>query len=265
MIRKELPDGWLLVTHGEHARLAGLFAEAWGNAQFATPEPRADVLHAVRSHDDGWASRDAAPFLTKAGIPEAFTKDLVGTYAAFEEIDLPSYLRVRGEATAAVAAQNIFAAIVVSMHTVNLLTDQADLATIRPEYRSLHAEFVAEQRAFQLEMAARINASQGELDRAFRVLQTCDNLSLIACSAYPEPRVLRHNHTDRMGQLHSFKCTPAGDGVFEITPSPFRKKQMSFPLKIRRLGKRSFATLDDYRRALAATPYETVPITLLSP
>ena len=126
MIRKELPDGWLLVTHGEHARLAGLFAEAWGNAQFAAPEPRAAILCAVASHDDGWAARDAAPFLTKAAVPEAFTKDLVGSYSAFEEIDLPAYLRVRGEATATVAARNPFASIVVSMHTVNLLTEQAD-------------------------------------------------------------------------------------------------------------------------------------------
>src|SRR4051794_36138279 len=110
MIRKALPDGWLLVTHGEHAQLAGLFAETWGNDRFAPPEPRADILHAVASHDDGWAVRDASPFLTKAGIPEAFTRNLVGSYSAFEEIDLPAYLRVRGEATAAVAGRNPFAA-----------------------------------------------------------------------------------------------------------------------------------------------------------
>ncbi|ATC65614.1 hypothetical protein CMV30_17605 [Nibricoccus aquaticus] len=263
MIRKELPDGWLLVTHGEHARLAGLFAEAWGNAQFASPEPRADILFAVAAHDDGWAARDAAPFLTKAAIPEAFTKDLVGSYAAFEEIDLPAYLRVRGEATAAVAERNPFAAIVVSMHTVNLLTEQADLSTIRPDHRPLHADFVAAQRAFQLEMAARLNASQGALDRAFRFLQTCDNLSLIACAGYEQPRTLRHSHTDRAGQLHSFSCTPESPGVFKITPSPFREKELTFPFKARRLKQHTFASIDDYRATLAATPYETIAITLL--
>ncbi len=264
MIRKELPDGWLLVTHGEHARLAGLFAEAWGNARFASPEPRTDILFAVAAHDDGWAARDASPFLTKASIPEAFTKDLVGSYAAFEEIDLPAYLRVRGEATAAVAARNPFAAIVVSMHTVNLLTEQADLATIRPDHRPLHADFVAAQRAFQLEMAARLNASQGALDRAFRFLQTCDNLSLIACAAYEQPRTLRHSHADRAGQLHSFSCTPEGSGIFKITPSPFREKEMHFPLKVRRLLQRTFANNDEYRAALAAAPLETITITLLA-
>ena len=264
MIRKELPDGWLLITHGEHARLAGLFAEAWGNAQFASPEPRIDVLHAVSAHDDGWAARDAAPFLTHARIPEAFTKDLVGSYAAFEEIDLPAYLRVRGEATDAVAAQNPFAAIVVSMHTVNLLTEQADLATIRPDQRPLHAEFVAAQRAFQLEMAARLNASQGTLDRAFRLLQACDNLSLIACAGYAEPRTLRHSHADRDGQLRQLICTPQEPGVFKISPSPFKEKSMTFTFNVRRLAGRTFATDDDYRSALAATPYETQTVTLLA-
>jgi hypothetical protein len=264
MIRKELSDGWLLVTHGEHARLAGLFAEAWGNPEFAAPEPRADINFAVASHDDGWAGRDAAPFLTRASLPEAFTKDLVGSYSAFEEIDLPSYLRVRGEATAAVATQNPFAAIVVSMHTVNLLTEQADLATIRPEHRPLHAEFVAAQRAFQLETAARLNASVGVLDRAFRFLQTCDNLSLIACAGYGHPRTLRHSHADRAGRLHSFACTPEGDGRFKIAPSPFREKSMSFPLKIRRLRGRVFSGVESYRAALAATPFETTTITLIA-
>jgi hypothetical protein len=264
MIRKELPDGWLLVTHGEHARLAGLFAEAWGNRQFSSPEPRTDILVAVASHDDGWAVRDAAPFLTKAAIPEAFTKDLVGSYSAFEEIDLPAYLRVRGEATAAVAALNPFASIVVSMHTVNLLTEQADLATIRPDHRPLHADFIAAQRAFQLEMAARLNASQGALDRAFRFLQTCDNLSLIACAGYEQTRTLRHSHADRSGQLHSFSCVPAGHGIFKISPSPFREKEMTFAFKVRRIHQRTFATLDDYRIALANAPYETATVTILA-
>lgn len=262
MIRKETPDGWVLVTHGEHARLAAQFAEAWGNHRFAPPAPLADVLTAVATHDDGWAARDAAPFLTKAGIPEAFTQDLVGTYAAFEEIDLPAYLRVRGDATAAVAAHNPFAAIIVSMHTVNLLTEQADLSTIRAEHRPLHAEFIAAQRAFQLETAARLDVRVGVLDRAFRFLQCCDNLSLIACARYPRERPLRHTHADRAGQLHTFTCTPVSDDHFKITPSPFRDATMAFDLRVRVLKERAFASTEAYRASLAATPVEIRQITL---
>src|SRR5271154_91198 len=59
MLRLETETGWWLITHPDHARLAGAFAEAWGNAQFCSPEPRARVLRGIASHDDGWMVRDA--------------------------------------------------------------------------------------------------------------------------------------------------------------------------------------------------------------
>ena len=54
-------DGWLLIAHKDHARLAGEIGRFWGNATFAEPDPRAQVLHAVTRHDDAWASRAATP------------------------------------------------------------------------------------------------------------------------------------------------------------------------------------------------------------
>ena len=35
MLRMESETGWWLITHPDHARLAGEFAAAWGNAHFA--------------------------------------------------------------------------------------------------------------------------------------------------------------------------------------------------------------------------------------
>jgi hypothetical protein len=264
VIRKETAEGWLLVTHGEHARLAGLFADAWGNAEFEAPGPRDSVRTAIYSHDDGWADRDARPFLTRAGIPEAFTRELVGTYAAFEEIDLPSYLRVRGEATAAVAARDLYAAIIVSMHTVNLLTEQADVSTIRHGHRALHAEFVAAQRAFQIEATARLGAHPAALDRAFKFLQCCDNLSLIACADYPKPRALRHAQPDRGGQLHALQCTPMGDGVYRLAPFPFSAPRQEFSFNARLLRGQNFPSTDAYRAALLTAPLVSKTITLLA-
>ena len=34
MLRLETETGWWLVTHPDHARLAGAFAERWGNDVF---------------------------------------------------------------------------------------------------------------------------------------------------------------------------------------------------------------------------------------
>ena len=59
MLRLETETGWWLVTHPDHARLAGAFAERWGNDRFLPPEPRANVLKGIARHDDGWLARDA--------------------------------------------------------------------------------------------------------------------------------------------------------------------------------------------------------------
>src|SRR5579871_4444328 len=104
MIRLASETGWWLITHPDHARLAGAFAAAWGNDTFLRPEPRRQVLEGIATHDDGWALRDAAPQITRAGLPSAFSSELVGKYSAFEEIDLVDYIAVRERAVAVVAA-----------------------------------------------------------------------------------------------------------------------------------------------------------------
>lgn len=80
MLRLESENGWWLVTHPDHARLAGAFAEQWGNEQFLPPDPRAKVLKGIACHDDGWAARDANPQITGQGLPSAFSVELVGKY-----------------------------------------------------------------------------------------------------------------------------------------------------------------------------------------
>ena len=98
MLRLQSKTGWWLVTHVDHAHLAGAFAERWGNDRFLTPEPRERVLRGVHAHDDGWAARDQHPQITRQGKPSAFSVELVGKYSAFEEIDLADYLAVRDRA-----------------------------------------------------------------------------------------------------------------------------------------------------------------------
>ncbi len=73
MLRLETETGWWLVTHPDHARLAGAFAERWGNDLFLAPEPREHVLRGIARHDDGWAARDALPQITRQGKPSAFS------------------------------------------------------------------------------------------------------------------------------------------------------------------------------------------------
>jgi hypothetical protein len=117
MLRLESDTGWWLITHQEHAHLAGAFAEHWGNNAFRRPEPRAQVLLAINAHDDGWAMRDNAPSITRDGKPKAISTELVGKYAAHEEIDLADHLAdrlaVRGRDVSLMAEREPYAALLI--------------------------------------------------------------------------------------------------------------------------------------------------------
>src|SRR5882724_5172236 len=149
MLRLETETGWWLVTHPDHARLAGAFAEHWGNDNFLRLKPRAHVLKGISCHDDGWATRDAAPQITRQGKPSAFSSELVGKYSAFEEIDLADYLAVRDRAVRLIASEDAYAALLISMHTYSLLHDHADRSTIAADQLPLLARFLDSLREFQ--------------------------------------------------------------------------------------------------------------------
>lgn len=272
MIRIQTPEGYLLVGHQEHARLAGRFAARWGNALFPQPAPPAalpEVLLAVYHHDDAWAGRDATPFLTRENRPSAFTRELVGTYSAFEEIDLADYLAVRGAATEAVAAAHPYAAILISMHTVNLLTEQADLSTIKPADRPLHAAFIEGQLRRQEELAAALppelaaHATPEQLQRAFEFLQFCDNLSLLTCVRYESARPLRHTHLDAAGARRTITCNPVAPETYRIDPWPFDAPTTDFAVPARRVPAAACADLTALRAACSAAPVEQLPIHLV--
>ncbi|TWT96680.1 hypothetical protein Pla108_24540 [Botrimarina colliarenosi] len=93
MIRRDLPSGgdgaaeqWLLVTQPDHARVSWELAKAWDNAEFATlvcpaDQPghelasvRAELLEAIRCHDDGWIGYADALLIDAEGRPLSFTE-----------------------------------------------------------------------------------------------------------------------------------------------------------------------------------------------
>jgi len=269
MLRTETVDGWLLITHPAHAGLAGRLGDAWGNSEFPRPEPYPHIREAVYAHDDGWLARDASPVLTRQGKPAAFSRELVGTYSAFEEIDLADYLSVRGRALEAVAERDPYAAVIVSMHTVNLLTEQADLSTIRPEDRPLHAAFIAGQRAQQQALAERLQstplapyATPSTFDRAFRFLQCCDSFSLMACVSYDQPRPLRHTHEKADGTRQEIICTPKGRGIYTLSPWPLNVGRIDFTILARHVIGKTFENLEAFRTAYHAKPPEPVEISV---
>jgi len=266
MLRLESETGWWLVTHVDHARLAGAFAEQWGNDLFLAPEPRERVLRGVTVHDDGWAARDQHPQITRQGKPSAFSVELVGKYSAFEEIDLADYLAVRERAVRMVAAQDPYAALLVSMHTYNLLTARADRATIQPEQLPLLDAFLARQLEFQQELQARLAADKQltpeeiappRIENHFRLLQACDNLSLLSCVDYPQPGDLLHALPLCEGGEGRVSVESLGERHFRLAPYPLAASPLIFDLPARHVEGKLFSSLEELQEKFyAAAPVQ---------
>ncbi|HTZ73158.1 MAG TPA: DUF3891 family protein [Candidatus Aquilonibacter sp.] len=271
MLRLETETGWWLVTHPDHARLAGAFAQSWGNEAFPAPEPRERVLKGISRHDDGWLTRDAAPEITRQGKPSAFSVELVGKYSAFEEIDLADYLAVRGRALRLIAEEDPYAAILVSMHTYSLLTDHADRTTIARSQLPLLDEFLKEQTRFQQTLRRRIaedrsiddeQKSETAIRDRFRLLQAADNLSLLTCVDFAPPANLLHPLPLRNGGYSRVEVTHAGARHFKLSPYPFAQSPVMFSFPSRHVEGKIFSTREDLRERFASAPVQTLTVTV---
>jgi hypothetical protein len=267
----ESETGWWLITHPDHARLAGAFAAAWGNAQFRRPEPRARVLHGIASHDDGWAARDAHPSITRQGKPSAFSTELVGKYSAFEEINLEEYLAVRERAVRIIAEEDAYAGLLVLMHTYNLLTEHADRSTIAPEGLTLLDAFLARQQEHRRALLASIagdsalaaaeKAEQTILEH-FRLLQACDNLSLLSCVAYDSLAHLLHPLPLNDGSVAEVQVVPVAPRHFCLTPWPFAERELTFEFPARHVQGKSFGSSEELDGAFNAAGVERLTVKL---
>jgi hypothetical protein len=270
MLRQQTPTGYFLITHPDHAHLAGRFADHWGNDLFLPPTPRANVLHGIHVHDDGWLARDAQPSITRQGKPSAFSIELVGKYSAFEEIVLSDYLAVRESAVEKVEQTDPYAALLVCMHTYNLLTEHADRTTIAPADLPLLDAFLQRQRLRQQTLH---NAIRNDLAftksevtteavfNNFRLLQACDNLSLLASVACMQPSTLLHPLPTTLGPT-AVAVQPIAERHFRLTPYPFDQPTLHFQLPARHVEGHHFDASSTLTRAYNAAAPETLHITL---
>ena len=271
VLRMESQSGWWLITHPDHARLAGGFAAAWGNAQFRRPEPRARVLHGIASHDDGWAARDAHPVITRQGKPSAFSTELVGKYSAFEEIDIADYLAVRERAVRIITEKDAYAGLLVLMHTYSLLTEHADRSTIAPEGLTLLDAFLERQREYRSALLALIagdedltadEKSEQTILEHFRLLQACDYLSLLSCVAYDQPAHLLHPLPCNDGKASEVRVFPLAPRRYRLSPWPFEERKLTFTVPARQVEGKVFSSSEELQAVFASALTEELIVQL---
>ncbi len=269
LLRVEAEDGWWLITHPDHAGLAADFAEHWGNDLFPPPEPRGRVLHGIRVHDDGWAERDASPRVTRQGKPSAFSEELVGKYSAFEEIDLADYLAVRERALHEVEEKDVYAALLVSMHTYNLLTERADRSTIAADQLPLLDAFLERQKERQGDLRGRLGSQMGSMEDAsiydnFCLLQAMDNLSLYSCVGYRLRGSLLHALPTADGRRQTVEVISVAPRHFRLAPYPMDEPELEFAVRARYVEGREFASSAMLTEKFAAAAVEMMKIQISS-
>ncbi len=271
MLRVESETGWWLITHPDHARLAGAFGAAWGNEQFRKPEPRQRVLLAISTHDDGWAASDAHPTITRAGKPSAFSSELVGHYSAFEQIDIAEYLPMRDRGVRIIADRDPYAGMLISMHTCNLLAQPAGRSTIDPDGLGLLDAFLDRQRSLQeaLFTAIAIDVTLTPIERSeqtihehFRLLQACDHLSLLSCLAYARAADLLHSLSLNDGTAAEVKVHPMGARHFRLSPWPFAQDELRCEFPARHVEGKIFESSKDLQKAFWWASEERLAVTL---
>src|ERR1700730_17931777 len=269
MLRLETETGWCLVTHPDHARLSGDFAELWGNDRFLPPEPREHVLRGITRHDDGWIARDASPQITRQGKPSAVGVEFVGKYSGFEEIDLTDFLAVRDSAVREIAAEDAYAALLISMHTYNLLSERSDRSTIEPTQMPLFDQFLERQKAFQILLRTQIafdqsfrrdQTSESTIFDHFRLLQASDYLSLLTCVDFRQPAHLLHPLPLRDGGHTPVQVRAIGTRRFVLDPYPFAETSLTFRFPARHIKGKIFSSSAELHHAFDAAPVETLSV-----
>lgn len=154
------PDSVVCVGQASHAWISGQLARAWGNAEFAAPDPLQDVCFAVEQHDAGMAEWDLHPALDpQTGRPLSFLKMPEATH-----------LQLWSAAPGKVMATSPYAALLVSMHGTSLMRHREPSAAVEA--------YLAEQQRLQTELLVALGEDEERVTRNRQLLWALDHLSL---------------------------------------------------------------------------------------
>jgi hypothetical protein len=95
----------------------------------------------------------------------------------------------------------------------------------------------------------------------FRLLQACDNLSLLACVAYSSPAHLLHPLPLNDGGTAEVKVVPLGPRHFQLAPWPFEEHELHFDFPARHVEGKVFSASEALDAAFAAAREQTLTVT----
>jgi hypothetical protein len=276
-----------LVTHPEHARLAGELARRWGNERFQAPAPAAAaaLVIAAAHHDDGWDELDRVPaFNSEQGRP-----------AHFLELPLEQTVGPYGRGVERVYAHDPHAGALVSMHWAGLYSTRWGLQGGEPVPHPLAVEVVAEQERRWVSALREAWGGRGLRSAfehqswyAYELLQALDVISLglglvdlehPSPDDEPVPLVGMLSRVDQPAGPRTISDVPVapGEGYLELTmrvtapgvvtidPYPFSEAGFELELNLRRIEDRRYASAEEAARAYRDAPPDAIMIVVNEP
>jgi hypothetical protein len=244
MIVCDLGDRWQIVMQTDHADLSGDFARRWKQRTNRS----ASVAVAAERHDDGWAVWEQAPMC-----------DLeTGRPINFLDVGVLSHLAFYRAGIAAIAEQDPYAGLLVSMHGAGIYRGRYGL---QPELRLTFAEearaqvdaFVAEQESAFDARDAEIGVTAQQRREDYELLQIYDRMSLLFC--------MKDALSPPAAEFSGYRFRPDGTATISIDPFPFAGEER-FSLLRRVLPKTRWRDANEFRQDLLGTEPERSSITV---
>jgi hypothetical protein len=216
-----------VIEQPDHTKTCGQLARAFGNEQFAAPEPRDLVVYIVEHHDQGWEPVDALREQSPAtGMPHHLT-----------QTPLPYLIRTSQGSPDFNEQQHAYCGLLSSMHTYGLfngrygLSDFVFIEKISPEHQAATQEMLENELTRQTRLKAQLAADpataawveESALFINYKLLQFFDTLALYFHMTHAEARSESKflNVPDGRGGNHTLTITPRPDGAYALAPFPF--------------------------------------------
>jgi hypothetical protein len=122
-----------------------------------------------------------------------------------------------------------------------------------------------------LELIARIAADDSlttlekepaTIEEHFRLLQACDNLSLLTCVAFDAPAHLLHPLPLNDGGTSAVQVTPVASRHFRLSPWPFAEEQITFRFPARHVKGHVFEGSSALEAAFHGATVEQLSVTI---
>jgi hypothetical protein len=275
MIRRSVGDEFWLIDQHAHAVLSGQLARRVGNQQFASPTP-AGVL-GTELHDCGWPLHDTdAPTLNSRGQPQ-------DVFESSREIAL----MVWQESVDRALDRDPYAALLVSLHVLSLSVGSTAPGLKNPDkFDASHAKARFEINRFQhkqietqellrrqlgqlVDVPFRNGLAEGSGDPReqslqfdFRMLQTMDMLSLGLCCTQPPTERIQNVLTRAGAGNSTMVMRRTADAELAVNPWPFDSDPLDATVPYRAIPAARYASVEEFRQALAACRRGTVKFRL---